>query len=445
MAKEFTPTNITNPVYPLNIWQKADMFDTEKNADVFLGELDTLFLIAYAIGLFVSGIVGDRINLRYLLSFGMCGSAIMTFLFGYVSAVFDIQNKFYYRCTYFLNGLLQSTGWPATVAVMGNWFSKSSGGLIFGFWSANASVGNIFGSLLVATVLSYGYEYGILVNSILLFCGGIMMFICLIPHPNDVGLPSPVEADDNHPQKHTCTSGEASSDAALSDQEQPEIIKIKENKAIGFFEALLIPGVIPYSLAYACLKLVNYTFFFWLPVYLSQGLHWNDALSDKLSNFYDGGSILGGIIAGVITDLMGIRSPIVVIMLALSTGCLYIYSAFGTSYTANVLLMFLVGFMLGGPANTISTAITADLGKHEKIRGSADALATVTGIVDGTGSIGAAIGQYVVPIINKHSSWHMVFYFLMIMAGISMLCVIPMLVNEVLNRVRTRKYALLEK
>lgn len=41
----------------------------------------------------------------------------------------------------------------------------------------------------------------------------------------------------------------------------------------------------------------------------------------------------------------------------------------------------------------ISSAISADLGRQELIQGSNEALATVTGIVDGTGSIGAAVGQ----------------------------------------------------
>lgn len=41
----------------------------------------------------------------------------------------------------------------------------------------------------------------------------------------------------------------------------------------------------------------------------------------------------------------------------------------------------------------ISSAISADLGRQEALQGSQEALATVTGIVDGTGSIGAAGGQ----------------------------------------------------
>lgn len=50
----------------------------------------------------------------------------------------------------------------------------------------------------------------------------------------------------------------------------------------------------------------------------------------------------------------------------------------------------------------ISSAISADLGRQEALRGSQEALATVTGIVDGTGSIGAAGGQ-----VNKDTGCFM--------------------------------------
>lgn len=51
--------------------------------------------------------------------------------------------------------------------------------------------------------------------------------------------------------------------------------------------------VLQYSLAYACLKLVNYSFFFWLPFYLSNNYGWKEAEADRLSVWYDVGGIIG--------------------------------------------------------------------------------------------------------------------------------------------------------
>jgi MFS family permease len=53
-----------------------------------------------------------------------------------------------------------------------------------------------------------------------------------------------------------------------------------------------------------------------------------------------------------------------------------------------------MGFLVTGPYSLITTAVSAELGQHPSLRGSSQALATVTAIIDGTGSIGAAIGPF---------------------------------------------------
>ena len=77
----------------------------------------------------------------------------------------------------------------------------------------------------------------------------------------------------------------------------------------------------------------------------------------------------------------------------------------------NSIYMTIVGFFVGGAANIISGTISADLGRQDAIQGNSEALATVTGIVDGTGSIGAALGQIFVPSIQSRFNWFYVFYF----------------------------------
>lgn len=53
-----------------------------------------------------------------------------------------------------------------------------------------------------------------------------------------------------------------------------------------------------------------------------------------------------------------------------------------------LVLLLLTGFMVNGPYSLITTAVSADLGTHSSLASSAKALATVTAIIDGTGSIG---------------------------------------------------------
>ena len=134
-----------------------------------------------------------------------------------------------------------------------------------------------------------------------------------------------------------------------------------------------------------------------------------------------------------------------------------LYFMDGASYEATAFLLLASGFMLGGPANLISTAISADLGTHESIRGNAEALSTVTGIIDGSGSIGAALVQYLVGYLAKCRyepagcdpkspqcvqvcSWGPVFVLLEVGTILSCVCLAQLLYHELLLIRSCRRY-----
>lgn len=51
-----------------------------------------------------------------------------------------------------------------------------------------------------------------------------------------------------------------------------------------------------YALSYTFLKLVNFSFFFWLPYYLTSAYGWDEKSADEVSMFYDFGGIIGKIV-----------------------------------------------------------------------------------------------------------------------------------------------------
>ncbi|XP_030323486.1 sugar phosphate exchanger 3 isoform X3 [Calypte anna] len=369
------------------------------------------------------------------------------FFFGTLTEWLHFYNKWFYCCLWVVNGLLQSTGWPCVVAVMGNWFGKAGRGFVFGLWSACASVGNILGAFLASCVLKYGYEYAFLVTASVQFAGGVVVFFGLLTSPKEVGRrdqPPPhynllsglpelgadedgsVEEDANRPLMDDDDADD--DDRNYSSQESDTV---NQPKAIGFFQACCLPGVVLYSLAYACLKLVNYSFFFWLPFYLSNNFGWKEAEADQLSIWYDVGGIIGGTIQGLISDVLQKRAPVLAISLLFAVGSLFGYSRSPNSKPINAVIMAITGFFIGGPSNMISSAISADLGRQDLVRGSSEALATVTGIVDGTGSIGAAVGQYLVSLIQENLGWMWVFYFFILMTSSTILFISPLIVREV--------------
>ncbi|EYB88669.1 hypothetical protein Y032_0243g3489 [Ancylostoma ceylanicum] len=432
------------------------LFPTDQAASEFLAKLDGGFLLAYSIvsyfvhvseltmakkrvltfwlkGLFGGGVLGDRYDPRVVLSIGMWLSAIVVsyfthlflrsafkyfnaffhvFLFGYVTEYFHFYSKPLYAFLWISGGLFQSVGWPTEICIVGNWFGHNSRGAVMGLWSACASVGNIIGTMISSKLVLMGYQYAFAANAILLFVFGFIVYINLKSAPRDVGLPDPLESPDEF----------------LRVIEEPT----QRPVPINFWKAWLLPGVMPYSFAYACLKLVNYGFFFWLPFYLHSNFGWSESDADALSAWYDVGGILAAIIAGTISDHFTTRTPIVVGMLVCSTFSLWAYSASPASMAINALLLTIAGFFIGGPANMISSSVSADLGRARELRGNAEALSTVTGIVDGTGSFGAALGQVMIPSIQAVFGWDAVFYGFIVMIICTTLCLVPLLYRELL-------------
>ncbi|UJR25073.1 hypothetical protein I4U23_006433 [Adineta vaga] len=421
MAEEWSalPNQTLNPIKPddkisfsLDL-ESTRLYNSPNDATIFLGVLDAVFMFSYSTGLFISGILGDRFDLRIVLCLGMVVTSIVIFLFGVLSEWLHIYSVAWYVSFWILNGLAQSTGWPCVVAIMGNWFGKEGRGLIFGVWSACASVGNIFGAALAATFLTYGYEYAFLVCCVLLICCAIICFFAIIPAPEDIGLGK----KENHAVISETTAAVVNDDDNVN--EETELITKTDqstNKPITFWRAWFLPGVFMYSICYACLKLVNYSFFFWLPFYLHSKFSWQESDADLLSTLYDVGGIIGGIVGGLLSDLIGFRSIVVVPTLLLAIPTLFIFSGLPNNKALNGFIMTVTGVFIGGPANMISAAITADLGRQEVLAASDQALSTVTGIVDGTGSFGAAIGQVLIPVIQKQwNDWRFVFYFFVLM------------------------------
>ena len=83
--------------------------------------------------------------------------------------------------------------------------------------------------------------------------------------------------------------------------------------------------------------------------------------------------------------------------------------------------MLMVGSLVNGPYALITTAVSADLGQHKSLKGNATLMSTVTAIIDGCGSIGAAMQGYLVSWIADTYGWDTVFTFLMLCCAFSAL------------------------
>jgi len=408
-------------------WISAIDGQKEEKAKTYLGVLDTAYLFSYAFFMFWSGLLAERMDLRYFLSLGMIFSGFFTFLFG-LAYFANIHSLAFFIVIQIITGAFQASGWPGVVTVMANWFGKGRRGLIMGLWNSHTSLGNILGSLIAGAFVSTNWGLSFIVPGIIIAGVGFLLFLFLVPKPEDIGIT---------PETSVLRDNDGGETEPLMDDKEDEptpeedvTVIHGEERAIGFIGALKIPGVVEFSLCLFFSKLVSYTFLYWLPNYIHQTSQVDAQESAILSTIFDIGGIVGGIIAGLVSDSTGRPASTCSVMLIAAVPCMFLYQwmegggckissdhgipIHNTCYTLSILVTLITGTLVNGPYALITTAVSAELGQHPSLQGSSKALATVTAIIDGTGSVGAAIGPFLAGALAGSGDWNNVFYMLMV-------------------------------
>jgi len=183
-------------------------------------------------------------------------------------------------------------------------------------------------------------------------------------------------------------------------------------------------------MTYGCVKLLNYSMIMWLPYFLDKHIDVSTSLIGTMANFYDLGALFGGFGIGWVTDKLGIRAPFVCTMLFLALPTLGIIQLMtpGLWWMFFIINIFL-GFFIGGSDILISGVISTDLGKNEQIKNE-EALATVTGIIDGTGGAGASLGQVIIGVLALWS-WDLVFGFMFCVGVLAVTLLIKYSIRDV--------------
>lgn len=176
----------------------------------------------------------------------------------------------------------------------------------------------------------------------------------------------------------------------------------------------------------------------------------------NISIYFDVGGVIGGIIAGLAADFTGMSASVCSVMLIAAVPVLFGYKEFNGDcpldpsssecYGGNVFLLIVSGILVNGPYALITTAVSADLGTHPSLQGSSRALATVTAIIDGTGSIGAAIGPFLAGALpeakegeGKNHELDNIFYMLMAADVVSLFLLTRLVIGDVKRFLEARR------
>lgn len=320
-----------------------------------LGMIGTAYLVAYALGQFLSGLLGDRLGPRVVLLVGMGVSIGANAAFGFTNSLG------LFTALMALNGLAQATGWSNNVGTMANWFRREERGTVMGLWATNFQAGGVAANALAAFMLGWlGFQWSYWAGSLVLLAVWAFFVFNQRTHPRDVGLASV------NPEEPS--AGGAGGEPAASHWTPAVVTNV-----------LLVGGF------YFFAKFIRYALWSWTPYLLQR--NYNMAADDAgyLSTVFDVAGIAGVIGIGIVSDRLfqGRRAQIAFFfVLGMVLSCVLLYTLGGQSLTVFAVCIGLVGFTLYGPDALMTGAGAIDVG-------SARHAVLASGIINGLGSLGS--------------------------------------------------------
>lgn len=154
-------------------------FDGE-SANELLSLIDGAYWGTYALAMFFTGYIAERSNLRYYLTISMLLCGMMCIVFG-MSYYLHIHSLMFFMIVAILSGMVEATGWPAVIAIIGGWFGSRKKGFIFGVWSLHTSIGNMLGTTIAGAFVDYSWGLSFILPGIICMAFAIIVFLLLVP------------------------------------------------------------------------------------------------------------------------------------------------------------------------------------------------------------------------------------------------------------------------
>ncbi len=150
-----------------------------------LGQIGAGLLIAYALGKFVHGFLGDRINVKKLVPTGLLGCAIVNIILGFTTSFYV------FLILWFINGWFQSMGSAPCIVSITQWFSKKEVATQYGVFSIAHYLGEGATYIISAwLIVHYGWQSAFWFPGILCVVMAYLMYKFMWDRPQAYGLPT---------------------------------------------------------------------------------------------------------------------------------------------------------------------------------------------------------------------------------------------------------------
>ena len=345
-----------------------------------MGWIGTTFAIVYGIGKFVNGYVSDRSDARYFMSLGLFLSAMVCLCMGFGSSLL------FFIFLWGLNGWFQSMGWPPCARLITHWFSPSELGSKWALWASSHQIGAIailaLGGFLIER---WGWRSAFIVPAFVSMGLAAFLFNRLRDTPKEVGLP-PVE---EYKGDVTHVSGKYAERITLKEV----LSTVLANKLVWFM-----------AIANMCLYVPRMGIFFWGVTFLKEFKGSTLVVAGMQLVSFEIASIVGGLVAGWVSDkfFASRRGPVGTLFLIGGAIALFaVWQVPAGHPLLNTLFLMMCGFLLNGP-QVLNGIATADFASKR-------AVGVATGFTGSFAYIGAAFSGAGVGKISDQFGWEGVF------------------------------------
>ena len=363
----------------------ADLGFTKTDLGIFL----TMNGVVYGISKFLNGFVGDRVNARWFMMFGLTMCAICNIVFGMSSVVW------LFGLMWVLNGWFQGTGYPPCARILSHWIHPKQLATKMSVWNTSHSIGAFIALVLCGYIVSFGWRWCFYIPAIIALFGVVFVFFVLRDTPSSVGLPEIAVGK-------------------MTDE-------VEHKKSNAEFKQILIKRVFknPYiwilSFANFFIYTVRFAFLDWGPTMFQQWLNVTPAESGWIAGGFEICGLLGMLYSGYASDKYfkgkAARVSFICTIFALvAVALLWMWKSNGLPLVGSIVFLFAVGFFIYGPQALIGIAAANMATK--------DAAASAVGLTGLFAYGSTVLSGWGFGYVAEHFGWNYVFISLIIAAVI---------------------------
>ncbi len=348
-----------------------------------MGSVLTVFFIAYAVGHFINGQLGDKLGGRKLIAIGLIISAIINIIFGFMAGNIALM-----ILLWGLNGYFQSMGWAPSVKTIANWFTLKDRPRKAGLLGTSYQLGHAISLTLAGFLVSVlNWRWIFWIPGIVCIALAFNWLIKGRDAPEEIGLPTVEEDYDGKRES-----------------------KINSDNHVGFRftlkKVLLNKGIWIIAISMFFLDFIRTGFMFWAITFLFEVQKTTVSIATyNIIIIPVSGSVGTLLLSWLANKYLKERSVRIIpaMLFLLVIVCWFFLKVSENNWVLSIILLVLIGFLLYGPHVLMTTFFPMEYASRK-------AAASAAGFISGWAYVGSAISSFLSGLFADNFGWNVVFY-----------------------------------